>query len=293
MICRKAYVLRHFYNILLRKADSFMVDKIKNVFSNEGIKHVGAIPGSDMNIINHHLLPKDAEIKSCIVFLVPYKTEDEVLDSYCVSAYARAMDYHSYFNKLYERIIPILENIFTGEQFFGFADHSPVNEKLAAATAGIGIIGRNSLLINSEYGSFVFIGSLLTTLSLPVQSSGIQVCSSCSRCVDACPAGAISEKGIIAERCLSSISQKKNKTPDELLLLKNNKTVWGCDICQNVCPLNSGKALTEIQYFHINRLNNITEELIETMSDDVFNTYPFSWRGKVNIINNIKNCDCK
>lgn len=107
-------------------------------------------------------------------------------------------------------------------------------------------------------------------------------------CINACPSGAIGDSGINPEKCLSAISQKKIKTEEETVLLKKNKTVWGCDLCQNICPMNGNKKLSEFEFFHTNRLNNITEELIQNMPEDVFRTYPFSWRGKQTILENLR-----
>lgn len=265
-----------------------MFEKIKEIFQNEKIEYIGVIPADEMTVINERLLP-DFDIKSCIVFLVPYKTDYEIKDNYGISLYARSQDYHFYFTELYSRIIPRLSELFPNEKFFGFADHSPVNEKLAAAKAGLGCIGRNSLLINEKYGSFVFIGSLLTTLPLPATENEIKGCMNCGNCVRCCPVQAIAEKGIVKEKCLSYLSQKKNKNENELLILRKNNTVWGCDICQIQCPMNKNKALSDIEYFKQNRLNNVSEELINRMPDEVFKKYPFSWRGKNTILQNLKN----
>lgn len=266
-----------------------MYSKIKEVFHKERISNFGIISSYDMTIINPHLMPENTDIKSCIVFLVPYKADYTVYDNLGVSLFARSMDYHIFFRLLYKRIIPILEDMFTGEHFYGFADHSPINEKLAAAKAGLGVIGRNSLLINKEYGSYVFIGSILTTLSLPYHVSKINSCINCKKCIDACPTGAISDKGIIPELCLSAISQKKKKSADEFKMLRDNNIVWGCDICQNICPMNENKKATEFEFFHTNRLNNITGQFLEEMPKKIFCSYPFSWRGKNSIIQNINN----
>lgn len=266
-----------------------MFDTIKSVFLEEGIHQVGSIPADAMNIINPHLFPKSADIKSCIIFLVPYKTEEKANDKLGVSIYARAMDYHLFYDQIFRKIIPKLEETFKGERFFGFTDHSPINEKLAAASAGLGIIGKNSLLINDEYGSFVFIGALLTTLSLPTPAMKLQSCVNCTLCTEVCPTGAITEHGILREKCLSSLSQKKEKTVVEKLLLKSNNTVWGCDICQNVCPLNKNKKFSELDFFYKNRLNQFSEKLIIDMPDEVFSHYAFAWRGKEVLLNNIRN----
>ena len=266
-----------------------MIDFIKKVFTNQRINQVGILSAINLTIINPSLLPKDTVINSCIVFLVPYNVHEEVQDSLGVSVYARIRDYHIYFRELFERIIPALEARFPGERFFGYADHSPINEKLAAASAGLGVIGRNSLLINAEYGSYIFIGELLTTLSLLSCPQAIRSCGGCGLCLKTCPTKAIGQKGIIREQCLSHISQKRTVSEEELSLLRKSKIVWGCDFCQSVCPMNKGKNPAIDSYFTNKRLSNITEELITDMPEQVINTYPFAWRGRDVILRNIRN----
>ena len=139
-----------------------MLEFIRNIFKNESITRIGALPITECDIVNERILPPDA--KSAIIFIIPYKSTEEIAkDGF--SEYARIYDYHKYASSLYERNITTLHRE-TSEQFFGFCDHSPINEKLAAAKCGLGVIGRNSLLIDKIYGSFVFIGSLLTTAEI-------------------------------------------------------------------------------------------------------------------------------
>ena len=108
--------------------------------------------------------------------------------------------------------------------------------------------------------------------------------------MQACPGGAISRDGYEFKKCLSYISQKKTKTEDEWDALRKNNVIWGCDICQDVCPLNTGKALSKDGYFADHVLDNVTEELIAGMQDEIFQEYPFSWRKKEVIMQNFKNC---
>ena len=108
--------------------------------------------------------------------------------------------------------------------------------------------------------------------------------------MQACPGGAISRDGYEFKKCLSYISQKKTKTEAEWDALRKNNVIWGCDICQDVCPLNIGKALSKDGYFADHVLDNVTEELIAGMQDEIFQEYPFSWRKKEVIMQNFKNC---
>ena len=177
---------------------------------------------------------------------------------------------------------------------FFFADHSPINEKDAATKCGLGFIGRNSLLINQKYGSFVFIGCFLFTEKLEeVIRNGKKGCGDCKRCENACPTGAISYGIVNLERCLSGISQKKKKTEEELSLLQDTKTVWGCDICQNVCPYNKKALKSCIIEFDKDSLVNISAEIINSMEEDVYKHYAFSYRPKKVIAENFLTADGK
>ncbi len=265
------------------------INLLKDLLKKENIHLAGVIPAAELSIINPRLMPESIDIKCCIVFLVPYKTDDEPEGDNEISLYARSMDYHIYFSRLYERLLPALDKTFYGEHFFGFADRSPVNEKLAAAKAGLGVIGRNSLLINEEYGSYVFIGSVLSTLEVEASVAKISSCKSCLECMRACPVKAITENGIRPELCLSHLSQKKTLSQEQLLLLRKNKIVWGCDICQTVCPLNKDTKTTQDNFFKNNRIDSIDEEAIRDMPDEVFGNYAFCWRGKNVILRNLNN----
>ena len=186
-------------------------------------------------------------------------------------------------------MIPKLQIAYPNETFFGHADHSPIAEKDAAAKAGLGVIGCHSLLINDKYGSYVFIGSILTSIAIDCQSFPIHFCNQCHHCISRCPTQAISENGIDISICLSAVSQKKNLTENESELLKNNHIAWGCDICQSACPFNAKREYTPIPYFQTQRHGAFTATEIEQMDNTTFSQYAFSWRGKTRILNNLQN----
>lgn len=162
----------------------------------------------------------------------------------------------------------------------GFSDHSPIDEVNAAAKAGLGIIGENGLLINKTYGSYVFIGEVFTDLDVgELSSCEIIRCNGCGACYKNCPSHDI---------CLSALTQKKGiLTSDEKKLLKQGGYIWGCDICQNVCPNNREIKSTPIEYFQKDRLPYLNIETIENMNGDEFNQRAFSWRKREVIIRNI------
>ena len=118
------------------------------------------------------MMQKCDDVRSAIVFLIPYRTGAVPKDGLNISLYARVKDYHAFFTTLSERITYGLENMFPGERFYGFCDRSPIDEKKPLPHhAGWGVTGMNTLLISPVYGSFVFIGSFLQLLSLRVKAS--------------------------------------------------------------------------------------------------------------------------
>ena len=260
-----------------------MKNQIENIFASRGITRLGYVPISECEIINERILPKDA--KTAMIFIIPYRSShDYANDGF--SEYARIYDYHKFASSLYEKVIDKLKDE-TGYNFYGFCDHSPINEKLAAAICGLGVIGRNSLLIDSEFGSFVFIGSLITDAEIQAELQEVSLCINCRKCIDACPNLAILEKGIDRSICLSAISQKKTKSDSEKALLKANNIIWGCDICQIVCPYNVNSKISPIDYFKNTRIERVDKQFIESLSDDEFAKYAFSYKGRKIVLDNI------
>lgn len=131
-------------------------------------------------------------------------------------------------------------------RFEPFVDNSPLPEVRAAALSGLGCIGDNGLLIHPVYGSWVFIAAIVTDMVLPLPPGRPAAgCLHCGACAAACPAGCIGREAAGRRGCLSAVSQKKGSlTPKEEALLRSSPLVWGCDRCQEVCPLNRG---TQIQ----------------------------------------------
>ncbi|MGI6717286.1 MAG: epoxyqueuosine reductase [Eubacteriales bacterium] len=268
-------------------------NKIFNILENFGIDLYGFVPFSACVPANRRLYDecRNIGIKTAVIFAVPYKTDQTHGDGYNMSAYARVYDYHKKFTSLFDIIIPRLNESFPDNTFNAFADHSPINEKLAASSAGLGVIGNNTLLITKKYGSFVFLGGIYTDLDIPCDVISPERCLDCGLCKYACPTGAIGEKSYDHTKCLSYISQKNAKTECEKVLLYKTKTVWGCDICQNVCPLNDKAQNTADSYFTGSFIKNLSYDFIEKMDNSEFLKYPFSWRKKQVILDNIANAD--
>lgn len=160
--------------------------------------------------------------------------------SYLVSRYAYGTDYHFVIKEKLRKLQEFIQLNF-GDQFSRvFTDSAPVLERAWAVKAGLGWIGKNSMLITPRNGSYFFIGEIITDLKLEYDPAyGGDYCGDCTRCIDACPTAAIgSDRMIDSSRCISYLTiEKKDDLPDDL---QGNYKHWifGCDICQEVCPWN-------------------------------------------------------
>lgn len=253
---------------------------IDELMRSEGITEYATIDFEKLKLINPRLL-HGASIQTALIMLIPYRhTAQRILDGNNVGLFARCRDYHLYASMLFDRLLPKLKAEY-GDGIYGFADHSPISEKDAAQKCGLGFIGRNGLLINHRYGSFVFIAELLFETRLDEGVRELSVgCGGCNACVNACPVSALGSEGFERERCLSAISQKKKKTQDECALLHRTKTVWGCDVCQNVCPYNKNAEYGNIDFFAEKFLSDFSRDVLLSMSDEEYGKYAFSYRSR-------------
>ncbi|MBE6632013.1 MAG: DUF1730 domain-containing protein [Ruminococcaceae bacterium] len=252
----------------------------RSIFLNENIEFCASLPLSECRINKEHLLRELCfEPKNVLIFLVPYFFKDERERN--ISLYAVPRDYHFYMKELFERILPRLKELYPQSSFKGFSDHSPIYEREAAAKAGLGIIGDNGLLINGKYGSYVFIGEIITDASLPYSLSEIKGCHHCGKCSRACPKA--------DGECLSAIGQKKGElTETEQKKLRLTRSLWGCDICQSACPLNEGIKETPIPFFTEERIPFLTREILDGMTEEDFKKRAYSWRGRAAAERNIE-----
>ncbi len=259
---------------------------VTSLLESFGIHEYGIIDFEKVNIINSRLLPS-GELKSVLMLLAPYKNSKlRARDGLNAGHFARCRDYHTFYEKLFEELLPRLCELCGGEAY-GFADHSPIAEKDAAFKCGLGFIGQNSLLVNKRYGSFVVIGTVLLTERLNEHILNVDYgCGDCHSCVKACPTGAL-DGGFSAEGCLSALSQKKKKSDAERAVLVKNKTVWGCDICQSSCPYNRNAEPSELEYFSVGFIESFNAELIDNMNETEYKSYAFSYRERKVIAENI------
>jgi epoxyqueuosine reductase len=157
-----------------------------------------------------------------------------------ISRYGWGRDYHKVMHKKLKVFSNWLQTQGDGIQARYYADTAPVQDKVWAQRAGLGWIAKNGNLITRQYGSWVFLGGIITNLELEADRPHTQHCGTCTRCLDACPTGAIVDPFVIdANRCIAyhTIENRADELPDAIA--KNlNGWVAGCDICQDVCPWN-------------------------------------------------------
>ncbi|HOW30818.1 MAG TPA: tRNA epoxyqueuosine(34) reductase QueG [Bacteroidales bacterium] len=204
--------------------------------------------------------------RSVIVLLFNYfPAEDVFKDSrFRISKYAFGNDYHDVIrarlNKLCDELLKIDEKVVTR----AFVDSAPVLERAWATRAGLGWIGKNSMLITRKSGSFFFIATIITSLEPEYDKPyGGNYCGDCTRCIDACPMAAIVAPAVVdANRCISFLTiENKNEIPEKYRGRFDN-WIFGCDICQDVCPWN--------RYSHPNSIAEFmpSAELAAMKADD-------------------------
>ena len=242
---------------------------------------------SDFDKVKDKLIPCRAiaripeNAKTVISILFPYYLGEEFYEKANVSRYAVSEDYHIITGRLIEKITASLKEKFPDNVFEPFVDNSPLPEVRCAVNVGLGVMGINNLFINEDYGSWVFLGEIVTDRQFDAFKGEISLCASCMKCVEACPQKAITGKEIIKERCLSYLSQKKGELDEDTAKkIAQSGCAWGCDICQIVCPHNKNAKITPIKEFFD------TARPVVTKETDIENR-AFSWRGKKVIDRNI------
>lgn len=257
---------------------------LRTFFEREGIDLWGTLPFEECRIYNRRLLSRlDFSPRSVLIAALPYYTGAKEGN---LSLYARSKDYHLYTKELSNRLLPVLFDLYPKNHFALFSDHSPIDERSAAARSGIGLLGDNGLLITEKYGSYVFLCEVLSDLSstdLPQSDQkkpSSSECLHCGACKKACPCH--------FEDCASGIGQKKGElTPEEQALVLKTGLLWGCDLCQTSCPLNNKVQKTVIPFFYEERIESLTPAILERLQGDAFQKRAFAWRGRTTVERNM------
>jgi epoxyqueuosine reductase len=199
-----------------------------------------------------------------------------------ISKYAFGNDYHEVIRAKLKLLLEALKREVGEINGRGFVDSAPVLERSWAQRSGLGWVGKNGNLINKHSGSFFFIATLITDLELvPDDALAKDYCGSCRRCIDACPTEAIEEERVVnGSKCISyfTIELKELLIPDAMKQRFNN-WMFGCDICQDVCPWNRfSKPTAEAAFQPIPEILNFStsewEELTEESFKKIFQNSP-------------------
>ena len=179
-----------------------------------------------------------AGARSIVCIAVPYATAAPARPPLHgrVSNYAWSADYHGRMRVLLADVAAVIDRAAGAPVTAIACDTRPVAERAFAARAGLGWIGKHTNLISPRLGSFVFLGEIVTTLALEPDTPLRKSCGSCVRCIEGCPTGALrGDYTIDAARCIADLTQRTDPIPREMRALIGD-WIWGCDICQVVCP---------------------------------------------------------
>ncbi len=257
-----------------------VIKDLSSVFEKLNIDTFGVTDAKPYNEI------MNTDYKSAIVVLFPYYCGDDMKSP--LSIYTHGRDYHIVIKNLLTKAADLLGL----KKYAIHADIGPAIERRLAVEAGLCFKGRNQMCINQKYGSYFFIGYIVCDEEFKFKKHDFSFCINCRKCIEACPGGALND-GFDESKCLSAITQKKGELSNyESNLIKNNDYIFGCDICQKVCPYNRSASKTEITDFCENLIFNLNLDELKDMSNKEFKrkygNRAFAWRGKSILVRNIE-----
>lgn len=226
------------------------------------------------------------DAKTIISIAFPYYDGDDTSEN-GFSIYTKRYDYHRVVRKYLDKICAYIES--QGGKAMPMVDSNTLPERYIAYLAGIGFIGRNNMLITKKYGSFVFLGEIITDLNMECKDSRTfrqikeyKECGKCRICYGECPSKSINMNKVNPNICLSYITQKKEISDKEISLLKGN--VFGCDFCQLKCPYNERAEQSSIMELSELSYMNSEIEAFANMDNKFFkekvSMTSCGWRGK-------------
>ncbi|WP_077310423.1 tRNA epoxyqueuosine(34) reductase QueG [Terribacillus halophilus] len=213
----------------------------------------------------------------------PKSTKEEPRGLFCRASWG--MDYHEVLRDRLNKLSAFLAERVEGFAYRSMVDTGELSDRAVAERAGIGFSAKNSFVITPEFGSYVYLGEMITNIPFQPDEAVEDSCGSCTKCIDSCPTGALIQGGQLnAQRCIAYLTQTKDFLPDEFRTKIGNR-IYGCDTCQLVCPKNKGMD------FHLHEEMEPDPEIVKPllkpllkMSNKEFKTkfgiISGSWRGK-------------
>ncbi|EYF05281.1 tRNA epoxyqueuosine(34) reductase QueG [Chondromyces apiculatus] len=193
-----------------------------------------------------------------------------------IARYARGRDYHNHLKKQLRKLAQFIEALAEGVRARALCDIEPVLERAWAARSGIGFVGKNGLVITPGQGSYQMLGEVVTTLDLVADVPLRERCGSCTRCLDACPTQAFDAPFVLdPRRCIAYLTIEHRSTPPAALQERVGEHVFGCDVCQEVCPFNrtAPPAPARTTPFHpLSRWEGRTLDDLVTLDQAAFDT---------------------
>lgn len=230
------------------------------------------VRNSDKRLDPRVLMPGARSVISVLLNYFPEEILPEK-DNYKIAKYAYGKDYHVVIPEKLNVLIKEMRARYGECHARAFTDSAPVMEKAWAERAGLGWRGKNSLIIHPKIGSFVFIGEIITDLVLEYDQVKVgDLCGNCTRCIDACPTGAIiAPRRLDPRKCISYFTLEYRGELPAVEKDKFNDWIYGCDICQDVCPWNrKAKANAESPFIPNPVLKEMNKEKWEHLTEDQF-----------------------
>lgn len=218
--------------------------------------------------------------KSVVSLLYNYAPSTELsTGGFKISRYAYGEDYHTVIKELLFALLSRLQEKIGAIEGRVFVDSAPVMERAWAARSGLGWIGKNSLLLNKQQGSYFFLAELILDLDLEGDGPTKDYCGSCTACMDACPTGAIPEPYVVnGSACISYYTIELKESIPDTVRGKFGNWIFGCDICQEVCPWNRfAKPHSEPRFMPSESIKEMNPSDWIELTESVFNTlFPHS-----------------
>ena len=227
-------------------------------------------------------------ISLALNYFRPYELPYQEPECGAISRYASGDDYHDVLTQKLDQLLAGIQELNPRAEGKIYVDTGPVMDKHWAAHSGVGWLGKHTNVLSREAGSWFFLGEILLNLDLEYDVPGQDFCGSCTRCIDACPTDAITEPYVLdSRRCISYLTiELKEDIPEEFRSSMEN-LIFGCDICQDVCPWNDRAPHSRVEEFQPREGNQAPDlkELSRLSAEDFSQRYRKSpikrakWRG--------------